>query len=40
MPLLVATPAARLQGHDGLQVDSLVSAPYSWPNRDEGMARK
>lgn len=30
--------SGRLQGHDGLQVDSLVSAPYSWPNWDEGIA--
>lgn len=29
--------SGRLQGHDSLQVDSLVSAPYSWPNWDEGI---
>lgn len=29
-----------LQGHDGLQVDSLVSGTYSWPSWDEGMARR
>lgn len=31
---------SRQQGHDGLQVDSLVSASYSLPSWDEGMVER